>query len=377
MLLRKPSARIFSVLPLCAVVCLAGCGKFFVPVNPTPPPSGSGNYFYVVNASATASLAGFALNAKGMTNTASSPYALGVGPSALAVTPNGKYVYVGTIGAIYGFSVGSNGDLSLLNGGSALITNISPSVLRVDPSGNWLIEADAAPEAFVFSINVNTGALTQQGTQLDLSAGAPNHIVFTPGNGLMYIALGTGGVQICTFAASSGALTKTGVLVPKAQAGADNGLAVDPGGKYLFVAETAGNGLRVLSIAASGALTEISGSPFKTGLGPAAVLVDSTGGYVYVANRTDGTISVFALSASGALTAVSGSPFTTGSQPVDMAEDPSNTYLGVACQGGGPDFQVFTIGSATSSAPGGLTSFAKTTGTNPSGTSAVVAAGSK
>ncbi|MGB7191362.1 MAG: beta-propeller fold lactonase family protein, partial [Acidobacteriaceae bacterium] len=117
-----------------------------------------------------------------------------------------------------------------------------------------------------------------------------------------------------------------------------------------------------------------SGSPFKTGLGPTAVLVDSTGGYVYVTNRTDGTISAFALSASGALTAVSGSPFTTGSQPVDMAEDPSNTYLGVACQGGGPDFQVFTIGNATSAAPGGLTSFAKTTGTNPSGTSAVVAA---
>jgi len=374
MLLRKPWFRIFPVLPLCGMVCLAGCGKFFVPVNPTPPPSGTGNYFYVANASATASLAGFALTTKGMTNTASSPYALGVAPTTLAVTPNGKYIYAGTVGAIYGFSVGSNGDLSLLNGGSALITNISPSVLRVDPSGNWLIEADAAPQAMVFSINTSTGTLTQQGTQLDLSTGAPNHIAFTPGNGLVYIALGTGGVQICTFSPGSGTLAKTGVLLPKAQGGADNGLAVDPGGKYLFVAETAGNGLRVLSIAASGALTEISGSPFQTGLGPTAVLVDSTGGYVYVANRTDGTISAFALAASGALTTVSGSPFATGAQPVDLAEDPSHTYVGVACQGGGPDFQVFTIGSATSAAPGGLTSFAKTTGSNPSGTSAVVAA---
>lgn len=374
MLLRKPWFRIVPVLPLCAMVCLAGCGKFFVPVNPTPPPSGTGNYFYVANASATASLAGFALTTKGMTNTASSPYALGVAPTALAVTPNGKYIYAGTVGAIYGFSVGSNGDLSLLNGGSALITNISPSVLRVDPSGNWLIEADAAPQAFVFSINPNTGALTQQGSQLDLSAGAPNHIVFTPNNGLVYIALGTGGVQICTFLPNSGALAKAGVLPPKAQGGADTGLAVDPAGKYLFVAETAGNGLRVLSISASGTLTEISGSPFQTGLGPSAVLVDSTGGYVYVTNRTDGTISAFALAASGALTAVSGSPFVTGAQPMDLTEDPSHTYLGVACQGGSPDFQVFTIGSATSAAPGGLTSFAKTTGSNPSGTSAVVAA---
>ncbi|MGH9588608.1 MAG: beta-propeller fold lactonase family protein, partial [Acidobacteriaceae bacterium] len=143
---------------------------------------------------------------------------------------------------------------------------------------------------------------------------------------------------------------------------------------YLFVAETGGKGLRELSIAASGALTEVTGSPFQTGLGPAAVLVDSTGSYVYVANRTDGTISAFTLAATGGLTAITGSPFKTGAQPSDLAEDTSNTYLGVACTGGGPDFQVFSIGSATSAAPGGLTSFAKTSGNSPSGTLAVVAA---
>jgi DNA-binding beta-propeller fold protein YncE len=103
-------------------------------------------------------------------------------------------------------------------------------------------------------------------------------------------------------------------------------------------------------------------------------LVDSTGSYVYVTNSTDGTISAFSLSSAGGLTAISGSPFATGAQPVDLAEDTSNTYLGVACTGGGPDFQVFTIGSSTSATPGGLTSFAKTVGSNPSGAFAVVAA---
>ncbi|MGH9587632.1 MAG: beta-propeller fold lactonase family protein, partial [Acidobacteriaceae bacterium] len=271
---RKLLSRIAAVLAsLCVVLCLAGCGKFFVPVNPTPPPSGTGNYFYVANGSATAAVAGFAIGTSNLTNTSNSPYALLSAPSALAVTPNGQYIYVATVGAIYGYSVGSNGGLNLLNGGSALITNVSPTALRVDPSGNWLIAADPAPEAFVFSINLSNGLLSQQGSQLDLDAGAPNHIVFTPNNGLVYIALGTGGVDICTFNQSTGALSKTNqMLRTRGNGFSDNGLAVDPAGKYLFVAETGGKGLRELSIAASGALTEVTGSPFQTGLGPAAVL---------------------------------------------------------------------------------------------------------
>jgi len=311
-----------------------------------------------------------------MANTSNSPYTLGVAPSAIAVTPNGQYIYVasGSGAAIYGYSVASNGSLSLLNGGNALITGVSVSALKVDPSGNWLIAADLLSLARVFSINLSNGLLTQQGTQ-NLDAGAPNHIVFTPDNGLVYISLGTGGVDIFTFTQSSGALIKTNqMLRTEGTSFSDNGLAVDPAGKYLFVAETGGNGLRELSIAASGALTEMTGSPFQTGLGPAGVLVDSTGSYVYVTNRTDGTISAFSLGTTGGLTAITGSPFKTGAQPLDLAEDTSNTYLGVACTGGSPDFQVFTIGSSASTTPGGLTSFAKTTGNSPSGALAVVAA---
>lgn len=383
MRLRKPLSRTIAVLvPLCMGLCLAGCGKFFVDTNSGGGGgggnTGTGNFFYVANPSATASVAGLEIGTSNLTNTSNSPYGVGVAPSALAVTPNGKYIYAASLaGAIYGFSVGSNGALSLLNSGSALITNVSASALRVDPSGNWLIAVDPQPAAYVFSINLSNGLLTKQGTQLSLVAGAPNHIVFTPNNGLVYISLGTNGVDICTFDESSGALSKTSqVLLPKVSGSgyADNGLAVDPGGKYLFVAETGGKGLREFSIGATGALTEMTGSPFQTGLGPTAVLVDSTGGYVYVTNRTDGTISAFSLSATGGLTALSGSPFATGLQPSDIAEDSSNTYLGVACTGGGPDFQVFTIGSATSTTPGGLTSFAKTVGSNPSGAFAVVAA---
>ncbi|MGB0125076.1 MAG: beta-propeller fold lactonase family protein, partial [Silvibacterium sp.] len=270
------------------------------------------------------------------------------------------------------YSVGSNGALSILNSGNALVTGISPIALKVDPSGGWLVAADLTPAAYVFSINSSTGLLTQQGGTLGLDPGGPNRIIFTPNNSLVYISLGTGGVDICTFNVSSGALSKTNqILRPKASANADQGMAVDPSSTYLFVAETGVNGVRVLSIASTGALTELSGSPYATGLGPSAVLVDSTGAYVYVTNRTDGTVSAFSLSTTGGLTQITGSPFATGRNPVDLTEDISHTYLAVACASGSPDLQVFTIQTTTA---GALTSFATSGGTTASGALAVVAA---
>lgn len=368
----------------CGVVllCAAGCGKFFVPENGSGGGStGSSDYFYVGNQN-TGTIAGFSVGTSKLTNTANSPYSISVGltPSAMAVTPGGKYVYVGSVaGGIFGFSVGTDGSLSMLNSGSALVSGVAPAVIGVDPTGGWLVEVDlgtttTAPIAHVFAIDSGSGLLTPQGNPLGLDVGSPNSIVFTPSNGLVYVSLGTGGVDVLTLNAS-GVLTKLNqFLQPLGAQDADTGMAVDPAGKYLFIAETGSKGLRVLSIASTGALTEVSGSPFQTGLGPTAVLVDSTGGFVYVTNRTDGTISAFTLASTGALTAITGSPFATGSQPSGLAEDTAHTHIGVANAGGSPDFQVFTIGSSTSTTPGGLTSFGKTTGTTASGAFAVVAA---
>jgi 6-phosphogluconolactonase (cycloisomerase 2 family) len=226
--------------------------------------------------------------------------------------------------------------------------------------------------AYLFSIDSTTGFLTSAGS-IPLDTGIPNRIVFTPNDALVYISLGTGGVDILSFNSSTGALSgPNGLLKPLQTVNADQGLAVDPSSKYLFAAETGLNGLRVFSIGTNGALTELSGSPYATALGPSGVLIDSTGSYVYVANRTAGNISAFLLTATGALTQISGSPFTTGTNPVDLVEDVTDAYIAVVCAGGSPDLQVFTIGTAT---PGALTSFATaTTGTDPTGAGVIVAA---
>jgi len=355
---------------LSAALLMAGCGQFF-PKETTPPPNTSSNFLYVAN-NATNDFAGLGITSTGLTNIANSPYALGVQPSALAITPSNSFLYVSSLsGAIYAFSIASSGVATVANNGSAVVSQISPTGLRVDSTGKWLIAVDLTPAVYVFAIN-SDGTLTQQGSTLPLDPGSPNHVYITPSNSLVYVSLGVGGVDILTFNSGSGVITKTNqILKPKSSLNADQGLASDPKSQYLFVSETGVNAVRVLTITATtGALNEVSGSPFPTGLGPNGVIVDATGSYVYVTNRTDGTVSAFALATTGALTQISGSPFLTGTNPVDIAEDKTHAYIAVACSGGTPDLQVFTISTTT---PGALTSFASaSTGTDPTNAFAVV-----
>jgi len=370
--------RYWSILTFTALLLLAGCGKFF-PKDTGGGGGGTttGNYLYVANSSTSLNtIAGFSIGTSALSSTSGSPYSLGFTPSAVAITPNNGILYVGGLLGIYAYSINSStGALSVLNNGSAVATGIFPGALKVDTTGNWLVEADEATLlANVYAINSSTGALTQQNTsQIAIGTGSPNQIVFTPNNSLVYIANGSGGTSIFSFNASTGTLTNNNIVLKVKQTnGAAASVAVSPSGTYLFVAETVLNGVRVLTIGANGSLTEISGSPYTTALGPSSVLVDSTGSYVYVANKTAGSISAFGLTpATGTLTQITGSPFDTGISPVSLIEDKTHAYIAVACSGGSPDLQVFKIDTTT---PGALDTFTTaSTGTSPTGAFEVVA----
>ncbi|MGA7315102.1 MAG: beta-propeller fold lactonase family protein [Silvibacterium sp.] len=365
------SLAIFVVLSQ----ALSGCGQFFPPETSSGGGgggTGSNADIYVGNNN-TANIAGFSIASTGINTLANSPYSLGVSPSALAITPTNSFLYVSSLaGGIFAYSIGTGGALTIANNGSAVVSGISPTALRVDSTGQWLIVVDPTPAAYVFAINTSTGTLTSAGT-VPLGTGSPNHMTIAPNNSLVYVSLGTGGVAILTFNATTGVLTNTNqVLAPKQTLNAAQGLTVDPTGTYLFVAETGTSIVRVLTIATTGALKELTGSPYSTGTGPTGVLIDSTGSYLYVTNRASNNISAFLLSSSGALTQISGSPFATGINPIDLAEENTHTYVAVVCAGGTPDLQVFKIDTTT---PGALDPFkTSTTGTDPTNPLAIVAA---
>jgi len=359
------------------VLFLSGCGKFFPPLSSGSGGSGtSGDYIYAGNVGTNPlTVAGFTLANSALSKISDSPWQVSLEPTALAITPDNAYLYMGSAaGGIYVFTISSTGQITLGNSGAPVATGVEPSVLRVDSTGTWLLGADAfAGEAYVFQIG-SGGVLTSVSSSVvTLNTSVPaTDLEIAPNDSLVYVSCGTGGIYTLSFDSSTGALAQiNSVLSPKQSGGADYGMAIAPSGKFLFAAETGVGGVRVFSIASNGTITELSGSPYKTATGAYSVLVDSTGSYVYVANRTQGTISGFLLSSTGALTAISGSPFSTGSLPQEMVEDNTKTYIAVVCAGGDPDLEVFTLSSST---PGALTKFTTaTTGTDPTEASSLVA----
>lgn len=368
----RPLRRATPVAGLGIALALTGCGKFFPPQTGGGGGGGgggtSGDYLYVGNLGTNPlTVAGFSLANSALSVISGSAWQVALEPTALAITPNDAYLYMGSAaGGIYVYTIASNGAISLGNNGTPVATGVEPSVLRVDSTGNWLIGADAfAGEAYVFQIG-NGGALTSiSSSVVTLNSSDPaTDLEIAPNNNFAFVSCGTGGIYTLSFNSSTGALAQVnGVLNPKQNGDADYGMAISPSGQYLFAAETGIGAVRVMSISSSGVLSELSTSPVKTGTGAYAVMVDSTGSYVYVANRTQNNISAFLLGTTGALTAISGSPFATGTLPVAMVEDKTRTYISVVCAGGSPDLEIFQFNGSTAGALQKLTT--ATTGTDP------------
>lgn len=372
--------RICCAGSLTGLLLLAGCGQFFPPLGSGSGSGGSGtssgDYLYVGNLGTNPlTIGGFTLASSKLSVISGAPWSVSLEATALAVTPNDQYLYLGSAaGGIYVYTIGTSGGLTIGNGGVPVATGVSPSALRVDTTGKWLLGASAfSGQAYVYQIG-SGGALTAiSSSVVTLNSSNPStDMEIAPNDSYVYVSCGTAGIYTMSFNSGTGALAQVNtVLTPKQNNAADYGMAISPSGGYLFAAETVTGGVRVFSIGTNGTLTETSGSPYTTGTGAYSVLVDSTGSYVYVVNRTQNNISGFLLSNSGALTAISGSPFATGTTPVAIVEDNSKTYIAVICSGGSPDLQVFTFAGTTA---GALTSFSTaTTGTDPTEASSIAA----
>jgi 6-phosphogluconolactonase len=361
-----------AFLAAMVLIGTTGCGGgFFIPVcqaNNTCGGGGGGtysSYAYVANAT-TATLAGFPVPTGTFTTLTGTTYTLGTTPTALAATPNGAFLYVATIaGSIFVYNIGTNGALTLGNGGSPVVQALYPTWMSIDPSGNWLfVVSKSSPQLLVFQINTSTGVITQtsQGTVL-LSSGNPTQVYVTPDNQYVYIGLGPGGTDGFTFNSTTGTVSGKVHLAPLNGA-SDNTFAADNNSAYLFVGE-AGTGIRSLAIGTGGALQEVTGSPFASQLGPQAIVVDPTNAYVYVANRTANVITGYTMGTDGTLKPLSSSPFSTGSLPNAMSLDSTGKYLFVVNSGGSSDMQVFSFDATTAGKLDSVTSVA--TGTDPTG----------
>jgi len=379
---------------LCCLLLLgaAGCGGFFS--SQTTPVTTTGDYLYVANSNNTF-LAGFAVSSSGTLSVLSnSPYNNGVAAESLAVTPANSFLYAGTTNGIYGYTINSDGSITVVNSGNPLAQDLVPTAMQVDSTGSYLLAVGISTTIQAQAIGIyqisSAGLLTAlTGSPLALYTGngstatvvAPTGMLITPNNSYVYASLGSLGVQVLTLGTGGALSTGTAatILAPlsTSTSPSDAGVASDPNSLFLFVAEL-NTGLREFSIGTGGSLKEVSGSPYAVGTGPTSVLLDPTGSYVYVANKGSNNISAFTLTAaSGKLTAVAGQPFASGGQlPIGMVNDNSKKYVAVINSGsngsgGNSDVQIFKFDATTDGKLDPVST--ATTGTDPTNPRVIVA----
>jgi 6-phosphogluconolactonase len=351
--------------------------------------NGNSGAFYVLNQTssqlAAFSLASGQLNKIGTTSLSTTGLA-----QAIAVAPNGQFLYVSTATGIYLYTIGSDGSLTLGNGGTA-ISQDQAFTMQVDSTDSWLVEASSGT-GVLSAINIvptgsNAGTLAAQTEQqFTLPATTVKQLAISPGDSsscgscYVFVAMGSGGTEAVHFNPGSADPFGTGGTIKLLNsAGGDNTVAVDPTNLLLYVGEsdafasgTQTGGLRVFTIGSTG-VTEIAGSPYVIGgTGPSSILPTADGSYVYVANQsvsgssTD-NIAGFSVTPT-ALTSI-GTVTAGPSGRIGLAEDSTGSYVLAVDSSGGPDLEVYSINSGTLASV-----LSTTTGTDPAGAFAIAAA---
>jgi hypothetical protein len=366
---------------------LAGCGKFFQAPSgtTTTTPSGSSSGVFYVLDQQTAQIAGYSIVSGTLTPISGSPYTVpgSAEPLAIAIAPNGAFLYVSTaLDGIYIYTISSGGALTLGNGSSPISADLA-STMQVDSTNQWLVEAGPVQAALrAIAISPSTGLATAKTEQtVPLPAATVHQLAISPDNTHIFVALGSSGTEEAIFAAGNVTPFGNTANIPVLNvAGAAVSVAVDPQNRMFYVGETAAvsgtnsGGMRAFNY---NTLAEVPGSPYATaGLAPYAIEPEAKGNYVYVANRTvsgssAGNIAGFSFTSTGtvySLTALANT-VATGIAPVSLAEDSLDTYLLVVDSGGSPDFEAYTMSA------GALTSSATaSTGTDPVQAGAIAAA---
>jgi len=333
--------------------------------------AGTSGNFYILNST---TISGYSIKAGALTALTNSPYALpsGVTPHAMAVDPSGSYLYVSTDAGIFLYDIGKGGALTLEQSG-AVIGDLVAYAIKVDSTGNWLLDSSGQGYLFAYPIgSQGIPAATNNPPSAALAASTVQQMAISADNKLIAVAEGSAGTQAFTFAAANTSPFAT-VYKPTTK-GAAISVAFSPQTSFLYIGETgdfstSGNsgGLRIIPITSDVLGNEpTSVSPYQSGgTGPYAILA-AANGYVYVANWVNsgsGSITAFLLNTSGPTLTVQSNPAATGAEPRGLVADSTGSYLLAVNYGGSPEFNAYTFDATTTGLLDSL--LTGSTGTSP------------
>jgi 6-phosphogluconolactonase len=267
-------------------------------------------------------------------------------PTALAVDPQGRFVYLASTGeraaehadakkpargrlAIYRVAP-KTGKLQLVR--EAYQLGLTPESLAMDVSGQFLYAIDSSVEGLLsFEVNPETGLLFKTPGATPHTGKGPSAIALDPAGRFSFVANAQdNSVSVFTHRRMGTAAKYPIELIKDSKvAVGDNprALAVDPNGKYLLVANQGDNSLSLFKVHFhKGLLERVEGAPYPTGKTPNAVVVHPAGRWVFVLNRDSGDISRYRLDGlQGKLTALP-KRVKAGPQPLSITLDAAGRF---------------------------------------------------
>jgi 6-phosphogluconolactonase (cycloisomerase 2 family) len=348
---------------------------------------GASGIFFVLNQT-TNQIASLSITSSGALTGIGTTSLPAAGASAIAVAPNGNFLYVSTGSGIFLYAIASNGTLAIQNNSQPISQDLASS-MQVDATNSWLVDVvNGIAEVNAIPINSSTGGLATSGESeqvFALPSTTPVQVAISPTDSsscndcYVFVAMVSGGTQVIHFnPASANPFTSSpGTIAPISSSGGDTTVAVDPQNRLLYVGETAAvsgtqtGGLRVFTIA-TGGVTQLGNAYPSDGTGPSSILPTANGNYVYVANQSvsgsaNGNIEGFSVSATSLTTLGTIKAGPTGR--LALAEDSTGSYLLTTDFAGDPDLQAYTMSSGT------LTSLlTDATGSDPVGAIGIAAA---
>lgn len=269
-------------------------------------------------------------------------------PNVVAVTPNNRFLYVGSAdGTIDAFLVNYDGTLAAVGAPFANAGGVRG--LAIDGAGKFLFVSDnPGAQVKVFSINQTTGALTAiPGSTNPLPGAAQPRGMVADNAGHLYITFAAlDQVGQYSINPTTGALTQ---IAPPINAGTTpDRVAITPNGAYLYVTNYFGLSISVYSIAGNGALSA-NGAPVSTGSPsrPLGVTVHQNGNFLIVTLNSAlvaNNVVVYSIAGNGLLTQVGA--VAAGSLASGVAVDPTGNYVYVA-NAGGSNITKFNFNTST------------------------------
>ena len=362
---RRAVRGVVAVAGMALATVLVGCGNFFVCDKASCTTSGgttgaAGDVAYVGNnVTASTSINGYTLAKSTLAAATSSPYAIGITPTAMVMSHANGFLYVSSalttaapVAGVYGFTVGTGGALSVLNGGFAMTSLTSVAAMDVSSDGNWLVVAtsnDGANPVTVTAYGLNaTSGLITGGTPLIYAVptgSIVSSLKVAPSGQFISVALGQGGVETFPFNTTTGAI---GAGVPTTfSSGGAYDVAIDSN-NYLYIAATGEIFVYAVSTAGVPNASPVTtvGTPTAAG-GPFSIALDGTS-YLYASASNTSSNLIYGFSnKSGVLTALSTATIAAPASTTKLAVDSTGAYLLAAGYDSGAGLKMYSITSGT------------------------------